>query len=147
MQFKSKPRTDQKSQSKPTLTRLTLQKMKMRRTQKKMAITPVPMRITISTFVLLSDPNGGKHVWHGMRSFPAVCAILHDRTSFKTHCSSLIQTSVPALNTQEPASLNPVSVYEGTLYFVSILTEELMHLLTCVTRYKKKKRKKKDIRR
>lgn len=53
---------DQKSTFKPTLTRLTLQKMRMRRTQKKMAIIPVPMRITISTFVLLSDPNRGKHV-------------------------------------------------------------------------------------
>lgn len=38
-------------------TRFTLQKMTRRRTQKKMAMTPVPMRITISTLVLSSEPE------------------------------------------------------------------------------------------
>lgn len=35
-----------------------LQKMRIKRIQKKMAITPVPIKITISTLVLSSEPMG-----------------------------------------------------------------------------------------
>lgn len=43
----------------PQRTLLILQKMRMRRIQKKTAMTPVPMRMTISTLVLSSEPVGG----------------------------------------------------------------------------------------
>lgn len=39
-----------------SLTRFTLQKMRMSRAQKKTAMTPVPMRITISTLALSLEP-------------------------------------------------------------------------------------------
>lgn len=43
---------------KRSLTLLILQKMRIKRIQKKMAITPVPIKITISTLVLSSEPIG-----------------------------------------------------------------------------------------
>lgn len=48
-----------------SLTLLMLQKMRIRRIQKKTAITPVPIRMTISTLVLSSEPVGQE----GNRSF------------------------------------------------------------------------------
>lgn len=106
---------DQKFQLKPILTDLTLQKIRRRRTQKKMAITPVPMRITISTFVLLSDPDGYMENMCGMRSFPVICAHLHDRTSCnKTHCPSLFLHLIH----KSTLTLNPASLCEWTLHFI-----------------------------
>ena len=39
------------------LTRFTLQKIRMSKAQKKMAMTPVPMRITISTLASSLEPS------------------------------------------------------------------------------------------
>lgn len=46
-------------------TLLMLQKMRISKIQKKTAITPVPIRMTISTLVLSSEPVG----WEGNHSF------------------------------------------------------------------------------
>jgi len=49
-----------------------LQKMRIRRIQKKTAITPVPIRMTISTLVLSSEPVGreGNHSFRDSHSVP-----------------------------------------------------------------------------